>query len=163
LPSNNTSHYYAALDDSFPIFGRNDDKLFKLKSLDVSFMGFAGLTYPAVSGLLILEGFNAAGNLAATSSQILIGGPSGGKFSFATLSVTAANFGAAFANSEFAAVRVLGYACNAAGSCSRANNQANFAYDNFVDNIAAVPEPGTWGLMALGLVGLGALARRRSV
>jgi hypothetical protein len=54
-------------------------------------------------------------------------------------------------------VRVLGYACDAGGSCSRTSNLANFA----IDNIETVPEPTTFALLGLGLAGL-AFARRRA-
>lgn len=41
------------------------------------------------------------------------------------------------------------------------NGSVNFAIDNFTFVANPVPEPGTYALMALGLVALGAVARRR--
>lgn len=158
-PTNNASHFYTSLDDSYFFIGRQDEQNFKLVSFQASFMGFTGLTYPATSGLLILAGYSAAGTLLATSSQIAVAGPTSGQFSFATFGAT--EMGAAFANTEINYFRVLAYSCNAAGSCTRTANQANFAFDNFTDSITAVPEPSSWALMGLGLAGVIAAARRR--
>jgi hypothetical protein len=44
---------------------------------------------------------------------------------------------------------------------SQGGSDEAFGLDNVSVSVTAVPEPGTWLLMALGLVGLGALARRR--
>ena len=160
-PVNNQTGYLATLNDGYFAFGLTNGSLFTLDSMRVSFIGTGQTSFPVVSGLLILAGFDANFNLIQTSSQIAVGGPgTNGQFSFAN-----ANLGA-FADTAFAAVRVLGYACNAAGSCSRAGNAAAFAFDDIVttsEAVAVVPEPASWLLIGLGLLGLGAVKRKRAL
>jgi hypothetical protein len=152
-PVNNKSHYYAGLDDGYFYFGLNSDGNFKVKSLQASFIGAGQASFPAVSGLLVLQGFNFAGAAVGGGLQIGLAGPSNGAFNFATYNT------GAFGNNELSYVRVLGYACDATGSCNRSSNLANFAIDNIVN--VTVPEPTTFALLGLGLAGL-ALARRRA-
>lgn len=151
-PVNNASNYYTGLNDGYFYFGRSNNATFKLKSFQASFIGVGQASFPAVSGLLILQGYNANGSLAAPSQQFALGGPTGGSFNFA-------NYDAgAFGNTTYSFVRVLGYACDASGGCNRNSNLANFA----IDNITLVPEPMSWALMGLGLFGVAAFSRRRS-
>lgn len=151
-PVNNPSRYYAGLNDGYFYFGKKDNDTFKLKSLQASFIGAGQATFPSVAGMLVLQGFNANGTLAGAAKQLGLGGPVGGAFNFATYDL------GAFGTTDFAYVRVLGYACDATGSCNRNTNQANFA----IDNITVVPEPGSFALFGLGLLGLAAAARRRA-
>jgi hypothetical protein len=153
-PVNNSSKYYAGLDDGYFAFGLEGGALFKMNSLQASFIGNGQTSFPALSGILVLQGFDANFNLLGSSVQVPLSGPTNGQFSFADTTFTGA-----FANLEFSAVRVLGYTCDAAGNCNRSGNLANFAVDNIT--VTAVPEPSTYGLMAAGLLAVGAIARRR--
>jgi hypothetical protein len=152
-PVNNTSKYYGSFDDSYFYFGLNNDARFKVNSLQASFMGAGQDSYPAVSGILQLQGFNANGGLVGGLYQLGLAGPSTkGEFNFANY-----NLGT-FANNTVSYVRVVGYACDTSGQCNRSTNLANFAIDNIVTT--TVPEPTSIALLGLGVAGF-AFARRR--
>jgi hypothetical protein len=150
-PVNNKSKYLGLFDDSYFYFGLADDSRFKLTSLQASFIG-AGQAYPATSGILQIQGFNANGNAVGGVLQLALSGPTNGAFNFANYST------GAFGNQLVSYVRVLGYACDATGSCNRNSNLSNFA----IDNIVTVPEPTTLALLGLGLAGFGVSRRRRA-
>ena len=153
-PTNNGSHYLATLDDGYFYFGLNNAATFQLKTLQASFIGAGQPSFPAISGVLVLQGFHADGSTAGSAMQLGLGGPTNGAFQFANY-----NLGA-FGDNTVDFVRILGYACPASGSCSRSTNWANFAVDNI--NTVTIPEPASWGLMGLGLLGLAAFSRRRA-
>lgn len=151
-PQNNTSTYYAALADSYFVVGMNSMENFRLGSFSASFIGTGNPLY--TSGLIVLQGFDANFNaIASATQQISVPGAASptGAYNFQTFTP-----GAAF-NQQVAAVRFLPYACNTAGQCSRGVNAANFAFDN----ITFVPEPATFGLIGLGLLGMGAARRKK--
>lgn len=153
-PVNNTSRYYAGVDDGYFYFGLENNREFKAKSLQASFIGAGQASFPAVSGILQLQGFNNNGSLVGGAMQLALAGPTAGSFRFADY-----NLGA-FGSNNVAYVRVLGYACDTSGNCNRNSNLSNFAIDNI--SLYAVPEPLTLGLFGLGLAGLAASRRRRA-
>lgn len=151
-PVNNASQYYTGLDDGYFYFGMNNDSLFRLGSLRASFIGSGQASFPAVAGLLVLQGFDALGQAVGGARQLGLSGPVGGQFRFGTFDLSSIK-------EQFAFVRVLGYACDATGNCNRNSNLANFA----IDDIVTIPEPGSLALFGLGMAGLGLAARRRRV
>lgn len=153
-PVNNASSYYATLDDSYIFFGRNDNARFQLKSFQASFIGAAGGAYPANAGLLMVSGYHADGTLAVPEMKFGLAGPLTGAFRFANYDT------GSLGNVTVSFVRIVGYQCPPSGECIRSNNYGNFAIDNI--DMVTIPEPATFGLMGLGLLGLAAFSRRRA-
>jgi hypothetical protein len=149
-PVNNSSNYYAGLDDGYFYFGNNNDTRLKVLSLRASFMGIP----EASTGALVLQGFDANGVAIGAALQLSLGGPDNkGQYNFATF-----NLGN-FSNTAYSYVRVLGYGC-VGTSCTRASNLSNFAIDDIVTE--QIPEPASWALIGLGLLGMAAFTRRRA-
>lgn len=157
-PANNASTYFASLADGYAFLEMLDGSAFSLASIDASFLGFNGQSYPSlVAGLLRVTAFDALGQV-GSEIYLNLTGPSNGAFNFSTFDLTALGGG-----SLFTTVRFVSYACEVGSTtCNRSNNQAQFALDNLVTvNASDVPEPGSFALMGLGLFGIGAMARRR--
>nr|WP_267869716.1 NF038120 family PEP-CTERM protein [Massilia agrisoli] len=150
-PQNNSSTYYAALADSYLVFGLNSGNSFRLDSFSASFIGTGGAL---TRGLLLLQGYGQDGLALGGALQIALPVAVNGQYNFGTF-----NLGAAF-STEYAAVRFLGYGCDASGMCFRNLNGSNFAIDNIVTS-ADIPEPASFGLLGLGLLGMAALRRRK--
>ena len=151
-PVNNNTNYYSALADGYFMFGNVDNSRFQLRSLDASFIGANNGPYSATPGVLYLAGFDATGTM-VNETFLGLGGPVNGQFNFANY-----NLGS-FGSSIFNNVLVAAFACNP--TCNFDTNQASFAIDNL--DINDVPEPGSFALIGLGLLGLGAFSRRRAV
>lgn len=156
-PRNNATTYYVSAADSYTFVEMNDFSNFKLGSIDASFIGFNGQSYPSVAGLLQVAAFSAT-NVLLDTVQLALAGPVGGGFNFATYDLSGLAGGA-----EYSYVRFVSFACEIGSTnCNRTTNQAQFALDNVVTVSASdVPEPGSFALMGLGLFGIGAIARRR--
>ncbi len=153
-PVNNASNYYAGLNDGYLYFGLNSGKDFRLTSLQASYIGADATSFPSTAGALLIQGFNALGQAVGGAQTIFLPGPTGGQFNFDTYSL------APLSGFEFNFVRIYGYGCDFTGNCSRTSGIGNIALDNIV-TINPVPEPTSIALFGLGMIGLGALSRRR--
>jgi PEP-CTERM motif len=154
-PINNPSHFMAALNDGLFFFGRKDNNPFQVKSIDASFIGIGGLSYPLLSGLLILTGYDDFDNIIGRSEQLGLSGPNEqGNFNFSTFNLS--ELSKVFSESYFSYVQVRGYACDTTGNCISSGNLANYAVDNIATSL---PEPSSWLLLGLGTLVL--IARRR--
>ena len=152
-PVNNPTSFLGSLNDGLAAFYRTDSGLFNLTQFDASFLGAEGVPIPGVSMVLRLMGYDAFG-VQTGQEDVLLPGLVGGALSFSTYALSST-----FASLAFSEVDFVGYACNAAGSCSRAVNLAQFAVDN-VTFATPVPEPSTWALLCLGLIGIAVIRRR---
>ena len=149
-PTNNSTTFLALLDDGLPYVGRLDGGDFRIKTFDASFIAAGGVTVPSISMLLRVYGFAADGGV--YFEDVLLPGPDNGAYSFSTYTLSDE-----FSNRSYAEVDFYGYSCNAAGSCSRTGNTAQFA----IDNIGLLPEPESLALVGLAFAGMTALRRRR--
>ncbi len=155
-PVNNPTTYYGALNDSYvDIMSSTSRTRFSVKGFDASFIGGAAAldSYPAVAGLLRIQGFFGNGTFASETYQLA--GPSSAGFNFGHYNTTAA-----FSKLAFKEVAMFGFVCNNQGDCSAFNSdRAQFGIDNI--ELAVVPEPASFLLFAIGMIGMGAVARRR--
>lgn len=153
-PTNNSSHFFTALNDGVLYLAPDSAPSFTLSGFDASFVGAGGEVFPGTTLILRFQGAKVGGG--TMTASVNLPGPSAGAFSFQSYATTGA-----FATQEFTDMYIYGLACNSAGSCSAfSTDKGQFALDNI--NVTAVPEPSQWLLMGLGLAALGAFARRRS-
>lgn len=155
-PANISGNYYAALDDSLLDITNTGSGFFQVKSFDASFIG--GSTnagaYASTPGLVRVQGIFEDGSF-VSETYALTGATSTG-FQFAHFDTSAA-----FSANNFVEVAIFGYTCDTSGSCNAfSTNRGQFAIDNLALN--EVPEPATFAMIGLGLVGLGAARRRKS-
>lgn len=149
-PRNNATQYLAALNDGIPYLLRLDGGRFGVSGFDASFIANGVTAPPATAMLLRAQGF--VGNGLVAQQDFLLNGLSGGGLDFRSFT-----FNSTF--NSLTEVDFIGYACNAAGSCSRASDLGQFA----LDNIGTIPEPSAWALVGLALGGVGVTRRRRPV
>ncbi|MGJ9420326.1 NF038120 family PEP-CTERM protein [Massilia sp. CMS3.1] len=154
-PVNNPGTYYAALNDSYvDITASTLRARFSINSFDAGFIGGSPVltSYPAVSGLLRVQGFMANGSSVSETYQLA--GPSASGFNFGRF-----NTSAAFSSLQFTEAIFFGFTCNTAGNCSAfSTNRGQFGIDNI--NLTEIPEPASFALFGLGMAGV-AFARRR--
>ncbi len=154
-PGNNISSYYAALNNGwFSMQHTFAGAGLRLLGLDFSYIaplpGFLNFTV----GQLIVAGQKSDGtfNFAARD---FAGQDNLGNWQFDTWSTINAELG----GGKFTSISVQACLYTNAGTCAFVNNnQAQFAVDNLVVDVA---EPATVGLFALSLAGLFAANRRR--
>lgn len=148
-PANGTQ-FLAALNDGLPDIGRLGGGYFRMQSFDASFIAASGNAVPAISMILRIEGYD--GNTLAFIQDFFLPGPVANAYSFSTYALSALNAGI-----DVTEIAFRGFSCNAAGSCTRTLDQAQFA----LDNISFVPEPGSLVLFGVALAGLAVVRRRR--
>lgn len=149
-PTGNATSFYQGLNDSSLTLSRSDSGFFSLKSFDAGFLAAVPLASFA-PGMLLLQGTSAAGG-AVSASFAFDASDAAGNFAFKSYSL-----GAAFDLLRSVSFSACTY--DMAGACVNPNeNFSQFALDNLA--VAAIPEPSTVLLTALGLAALALRARR---
>jgi len=159
-PVGNDSYYYGAFNDSIIyITSQIAGQTFNVNSFDASFIGAnASLgTYPAMAGLLRIQGWLANGS--STYIDFGLDGPSPSGFEFGHYLAPSA-----FSSLDFVQIAIFGLACDSTGICAPfATNQGQFGIDNIeLISAADVPEPATALIFGLGLAGMVAGSRRKA-
>lgn len=155
-PTGNDTRFFQGFNDSHVTLAEASGKAFRLLGFDAGFI----LPVPVPNtdaGFLQLRATTLDGTIVSKSYTFGVSDDAG-SFAFRTMGSAAQPLsGLGWLRSvEF-------FACtwDADGGCANPNeNLGQFALDNI--RVNAVPEPGTYGLMALGLAGLAALRRRRA-
>lgn len=157
-PASNSTYATIINDGYMEITRSAPGQTFGLKSFDASFLGSNLYDYPATPGFLRVQGFYADNSWVSEDYAFYAPGSEG--FEFGSY-----NSSALFANSQFAAIYLFAFTCDANLACSAFNTgRGQFAIDNIVTTglvAAPVPEPESWLMMGAGLLGVAAAARRR--
>ncbi|MFG6414193.1 NF038120 family PEP-CTERM protein [Roseateles sp. DC23W] len=150
-----SSSYYGVLNDGSVRMERGDGGSFRLAGFDAGFIAefLDGSLFGPGLGQLIVNGGTGAGMM--TETFVLDGLLNDGTTAFAHF-----DFSSAFSDMAFTEVSFTACLWDA-GSCTAG---ASFNLAKFgLDNIAVIPEPGSYALVGLGLLAAAGARRRRNV
>lgn len=151
-PTNNSSHYFTALNDGYFALGLLNNGPFTISGFDAGFVAALGDLVPDTSLILRVFGHKAddSGTLA---NDFALSGLEGGVLNFGSYITDPL-----FAATQFDYAFFYGFACNNNDSVCNAfsSDKGQFALDNI--DVTEVPEPSVLFLLGFGLV---VILRRR--
>jgi hypothetical protein len=153
-PTNNSSHYFTALNDGYFAMGLLNNKSFTLNSFDASFVAAFGDLVPETSLILRVLGHK-ADNSGSLANDFALSGFDGGVLNFDSYFTDPV-----FAATQFDYALFYGFACNNNDTNCTAfgTDKGQFALDNI--NVTTVPESSALFLFGIGIVGM--FLRRRA-
>lgn len=152
-PTGNSTNYYLGVNDGSLKISRDDNKAFRLGSLDYAFVAPVDNLGDYSYGQLTVTGTISGGGTVTYAFDFpeLIGGHS----PFITASLSSK-----FGNTLFSSVTISSCVFDGNDCLHPYGNQAQFAFDNLT--LAPVPEPTTYAMMGMGLAVMSLVARRRA-
>jgi PEP-CTERM motif len=161
-PANNPTTYFDLLTSGLiDITPNAPGATFTFSGLDASFIAAVGQQYPAIPAALQVIGLRPDGT---TTDTIQFNLPNVAAFQHVDAADAAG--GLAFSQQQFIELAIVGFRCNANFQCGGLDGDpVQIGLDNIaLSDLPAnnVPEPASAALLALGMLGMGARARRRS-
>lgn len=157
-PTNNTTQFYFNANDGDLLLSRSDGSAFSLDGFSAAYVPLAGSLAPAQTIVLVAYATTMTGDVFGTYFGL-------GNTASTTRGSPFLSFADPLDFSRFtnlASVDFFACALTSSSVCAVATrNNGQFALDNVLVTAAAVPEPATFALMALGLLTLVLASRRR--
>jgi hypothetical protein len=160
-PGGNATTYLASVNDS-AVFLWDGGSAMTMSSLDAAFLG--PVASNTTAAFLVIESDRPDGTFASGYFSLDInpdGSTSFEHYLIANATLFAGSTGT-LTSGRITNMFAYAYYCDSASGCSlAASNKGQFGIDNI--SVTSVPEPSSWLLMGLGLAGVAAVRRRRSV
>jgi hypothetical protein len=157
-PGGNATTYLASVNDSF-VYLYDGGLGMKLSTFDAAFLG--PVSTSTTAAFLVFETDRSDGTYDSGYFSLKINKDGSTPFSHYWIGdATMFTAGSLTGGDNITNIFAYTYYCSTGSGCSlAASNRGQFGIDNI--NVSSVPEPSSWLLMGLGLVGVAAQVRRR--